>query len=161
MGCGKTYWAKKLAYQLCISTKDLDEEIEQGEKKSIQTLFEEVGENGFRQIESFYLNKHVESNFEGILSCGGGTPCFNEQMALMKSKGIVFYLKEDFEVIFDRIHEDKMNRPLLANKSDFELRSYLFELFQARENCYIESDKILNMNQINESTFAEILIKYV
>lgn len=161
MGCGKTFWAKKLAYQLSIPAKDLDEVIVEGENKSIQTLFDEVGENGFRQIESYYLKKILESNFEGIISCGGGTPCFNEQMAMMKNNGIVFYLKEDFDVLFDRIHENKINRPLLANKSDIQLRAYLFELFQTRETCYLESDKILIMNQINESTFAEILIKYV
>ncbi len=161
MGSGKTFWAKKLASQLNVQTIDLDEEIVKGEGKSIPQLFKELGENGFRLIESRYLAGILRSDFAGIISCGGGTPCFYDQMELMKRAGVVFYLQEEFDVLFERIRKDISTRPLLANKSEMPLKSFLFDLFQSRESCYLKSHKILIMNQINESKFAKILISYV
>ena len=75
MGAGKTTVGKALSKELGIPFYDLDWYIESRRRKTVAQLFAEVGEEGFRKIE--YNMLHEVAEFEDvIISCGGGTPCF-------------------------------------------------------------------------------------
>src|SRR5215210_6739890 len=82
MGSGKTYWAEKLKKNLKIPAYDLDSLIEMMEEKTVSEIFEEDGEEYFRKSESKMLHLFAEKKHY-ILSCGGGTACYNDNMKWM------------------------------------------------------------------------------
>lgn len=88
--------------------------------KSISDLFAERGEDGFRLLEQKML--HEAGEFENVLiACGGGTPCFFDNMDYMNHTGETVFLDVCPEVLFRRLKIAKAKRPLLANKTDEEL----------------------------------------
>src|SRR3954468_20375196 len=89
-GTGKTWWGTRLASEYQVLFIDLDTYIEQHEKASVPALFASYGEKGFREKEHIALEKLVaDKTFNGIVACGGGTPCFSGNMELMKGAGTV------------------------------------------------------------------------
>ena len=90
-GSGKSSWGKKLANALQYSFVDLDKLIEQREELSIEEIFNEKGEEYFRNLEQKYLLETVVMNHV-VISCGGGTPCYHNNMDLINANGISFYL---------------------------------------------------------------------
>jgi len=133
MGCGKTTVGKILAKALNRQFIDLDEKIVSHTGKSIPTIFEESGENGFRKIESEVLKKELSKN--SIISTGGGIVTRPENMVFMKQNGIVFYLESTIETLYNRIHQDP-NRPNAVNRSIEELNT----LFISRKSLYEKAD---------------------
>lgn len=92
MGAGKTTIGKALAKDLGVMFYDLDWYIESRMRKTVKQIFDEAGEDGFRQIEHNML--HEVAEFENVvLSCGGGTPCFFDNMEYMNQCGETVYLK--------------------------------------------------------------------
>ena len=99
MGAGKTTVGKALAKELGIMFYDLDWYIESRMHKTVKQIFDESGEDGFRQIEHNML--HEVAEFENIvLSCGGGTPCFFDNMDYMNQLGETVYLKASPETLY-------------------------------------------------------------
>lgn len=93
MGAGKTTVGKALAKELGVMFYDLDWYIESRMRKTVKQIFDEVGEEGFRQIEHNML--HEVAEFENVVvSCGGGTPCFFDNMEYMNQSGSTIYLKQ-------------------------------------------------------------------
>lgn len=93
MGAGKTTVGKALAKELGVMFYDLDWYIESRMRKTVKQIFDEVGEEGFRQIEHNML--HEVAEFENVVvSCGGGTPCFFDNMEYMNQSGNTIYLKQ-------------------------------------------------------------------
>ena len=87
MGAGKTTVGKALAAELGLRFYDLDWYIESRMRKTVAQLFAELGEEGFRRIERNML--HEVAEFEGVLiSCGGGTPCFYDNMQYINQQGL-------------------------------------------------------------------------
>ena len=98
MGAGKTTVGKALAKELGLTFYDLDWYIESRMRKTVPQLFAEKGEEGFRQVEHNML--HEVAEFENVvLSCGGGTPCFFDNIDYMNSQGQVVYLKATPKVL--------------------------------------------------------------
>ena len=155
-GSGKTYWGKVIAAMKGIPFIDLDEYIESREQKSISEFFKEHDEKVFREIENAFLADIIEAN-EGdiVIACGGGTPCYKDNMNLMKNNGVVIYLKADVSFLMERLkgHIDK--RPLLAAHTDIEDR--LKQLLNERSAIYEQADHILQVDYITAITFDEIL----
>ena len=124
MGAGKTTVGKALSKELNIPFYDLDWYIESRRRKTVPQLFAEVGEAGFREIERSML--HEVAEFEDvIISCGGGTPCFFDNMAYMNQQGQVVYLQASPEVLHGHLLMGKTERPLLKNKSKEELLDFI------------------------------------
>ena len=102
MGSGKTTVGRQLAMALGLSFYDLDWYIEMRFHRSVARIFAESGEEGFRQIERNML--HEAAEFEDVvLSCGGGTPCFYDNMEYMNAQGQVVYLKAEPQVLIDHL----------------------------------------------------------
>ncbi|MDL2323049.1 shikimate kinase [Bacteroidales bacterium OttesenSCG-928-A17] len=142
MGSGKTTLGKCLAKKLGLSFIDIDLFIGNRFRKSIDQIFREYGEEKFREMEHAILREIV--GFEDtVISTGGGTPCFFNNMGLMKEYGTTIYLKVDSEELTKRLKNGKNNRPLLKDKSNTELQEFIEENIKKRETYYNEADFIV------------------
>lgn len=147
MGAGKTSFAKKLAAKLGLPFFDTDIEIEKQEEKSISELFTLKGEHYFRSLELKLIeNLPIEPT---VISCGGGLPCYYDNILKLKERGRVIYLNTDFEFIYSRIGK-KDSRPLIQQKSKEEIK----KLFTSRQVYYqlsdIEMDNSLSLDDLNK-----------
>ncbi len=138
MGAGKTTLGKALAKAMELTFIDLDNFIEEQQHKTISEIFAEIGETGFRRVEHEALLQ--VSQFEQVvISLGGGTPCFYENMEVINRSGISIYLKPSEEVLLRRLIKGKHKRPIIADKSDEELRLFIRENLAKREPYYLQS----------------------
>lgn len=141
MGSGKTTVGKQLARSLALSFVDLDAYIENKYRKSIPNLFREKGEEGFRRIESQVLIEIAD--FEDvIISTGGGTPCFFDNMEVMNRAGTTIYLEAHPEDLAGHLLASKTVRPLIAGKSRDELIPFITDHLSRRE-CYYKKAHII------------------
>ncbi|MBN2683243.1 MAG: shikimate kinase [Bacteroidales bacterium] len=139
MGSGKTTTGKKLAKILNFDFYDLDQMIEQDENKTIDSIFEEDGEEKFRWLERNALKKSIITLSNSIISTGGGTPCFVNNMDLMNKSGITVYLELDEKSILNRLLFAKESRPLIKKLSEDELRIFISEQLSIRKPFYQRS----------------------
>ena len=155
MGSGKTTVGKALAKDLGLQFYDLDWYIESRRRKTVPELFAERGEEGFREIERNML--HEVAEFEDIvLSCGGGTPCFFDNMDYLNGQGDVIWLKADAEVLYRHLLMGKTERPLLKGKSPEELIAFIKEQLEKREPYYSRARYVLDVNLMD--TYEKINI---
>lgn len=153
MGCGKTTHGKKLAKNLNCTFIDVDDVIVEEQGISINELFAQKGESNFRNIETETIKKLIDSNSKAVISLGGGAPCFNNNLGLLKQHGILVYIHLTPKALFSRLVNAKEERPLLKNKTDEELLNYIEDLLSKRESFYKQSH--LTIDGINLD--AEIL----
>ena len=144
MGAGKTTIGKILAKELGVPFYDLDWYIETRMRKKVKQIFDERGEEGFRIIERNLL--HEVAEFEDVvIACGGGTPCFFDNMDYMIGQGDVVYLRGTPDVLFRHLKMGKGVRPLLLGKSDEELLEYIKENVEKREEFYMKANHIVDI----------------
>lgn len=135
MGSGKTTVGRALAKDLNMPFYDLDWYIESRMRKTVKQIFDERGEDGFRVIERNML--HEVAEFENIVvSCGGGTPCFFDNIDYLNQQGETVYLKCTPEVLHKHLSMGKTVRPLLLNKTPEQVKTYIEEQLQVREQFY-------------------------
>jgi len=151
MGAGKTTVGKALAQELGITFYDLDWYISSRMRKTIAQIFEERGEDGFRQIERNML--HEVAEFEDVvISCGGGTPCFFDNIDYMNQQAPVVYLKAEPEVLYKHLAMSKNDRPLLRGKSQEELISFIREQLEKRNPFYSKARYTLDVSLMDDYT---------
>ena len=139
MGAGKTTLGAPLAEDLNLSFIDLDKFIEQRYHKTVNELFDKYGESAFREIERKVL--HEVATFEDvIISTGGGTPCFYDNMKFMQERGLTIYLEVETAILFQRLKLGKHTRPKLKNKTDEELLEVIENGLVLRLKHYLQSD---------------------
>ena len=144
MGAGKTTVGKALAQELNLTFYDLDWYIEERYRRTVPQLFAERGEAGFREIEKRVL--HEVAEFEDVvISSGGGTPCFFDNMDYMNGQARTVYLKASSDVLFRHLKMGKTDRPLLKNKTDEELKQYIQDSLAAREPFYSKAQYMLDV----------------
>lgn len=148
MGAGKTTVGKALAQELNMQFYDLDWYIESRMHKTVPQIFAERGEEGFRNIEHRML--HEVAEFEDvIISCGGGTPCFFDNMEYLNQQGDTVYLKATPEVLCKHLRMGKTERPLLKDKSPEEMISFINEQLAKREPYYSKAKHVLDVNLLD------------
>lgn len=156
MGSGKTYWAKMWAQQSSLAVHDLDALIEAAENLSVEKIFEEKGESYFRQKETETLKGFLtKDNF--ILSCGGGTPCFNDNIQWMNNNGTTVYLKCHPQKILQNVLAEKQKRPLIKKINEGELLFFIEQKLKERESFYNQAKIILQTEEINNETILYII----
>jgi len=157
MGCGKTGTGRRLAQKMGWQWIDTDKFIEQRYHKNIVQLFEDIGEEKFRDIEHNILLEIID--FQNVvISCGGGLPCFENNMEIMKNSGTTFYLQETAENLFERLKSAKVERFLLKNKTENELKTYIFDTLNVREKFYRQAHFTIKAAE-NFEHLNEILLK--
>ena len=148
MGSGKTTFGKKMASKLNVLSFDLDSQIEKKIGNSISDIFKNNGEAYFRQLESEVLNEIISNNKNFVMSLGGGTPCFNNNMELIKSAGTSVYLKYNAGMLTSRLINAKDERPLIQNLNETELKDYVNTKLVEREKFYNQSNFIAEGNNL-------------
>ena len=148
MGSGKTTVGKALSKDTGMMFYDLDWYIESRMRKTVSQIFAERGEEGFRQIE--YNMLHEVAEFENvIISCGGGTPCFFDNMDYLNQQGDVVYLKATPETLYKHLLMAKVERPLLKDKSPEELIAYITDHLKERAPFYEKARHTLDVNVLD------------
>jgi shikimate kinase len=142
MGSGKTTVGKVLAGKLHLSFIDLDTYIEEISGKSISDFFLEKGEQVFRKTERKAI-KEILKKDDFVISCGGGTPCFYNNIDLMNKKGLTVYLKYPIGKLKSRLLPNMGKRPLLNGCSPEDLESFIKTTLQEREKFYLKSKLII------------------
>jgi len=135
MGSGKTIFGKKLARHLNLNFIDLDLHIEQKYKMTIPSIFTNFDESVFRNLESIEI-KQILSEDNLVLSCGGGTPCFNNNMNLINQLGISVYININSAALTDRLQKSKTKRPLINGIQPEKLQEKVNILLKEREKYY-------------------------
>ena len=149
MGAGKTTLGKAFARALGLTFVDLDWYIEERFHKSIRQLFAERGEEGFRELEKRML--HEVGDFEDVvISVGGGTPCFFDNMEYMNEAGETVFLDVNLQVLFRRLKVAKQQRPLLDGKTDEELKAFIQEALQKRLPFYTKAKHTFNGERLED-----------
>ena len=167
MGAGKTTLGKALARTLGLQFIDLDDFIIARQHKFIAQIFAEVGEDGFRRLERRALEEVAEYE-DVVISLGGGTPCFFDNMEVVRRAGRSVYLKPSEEVLHRRLIEGKKKRPLLADKNDAEILTFMREQLAWREPYYLKAEMTFNASNLeckddihlSAEALARMLIKY-
>jgi shikimate kinase len=160
MGAGKTTIGKRLAQALNLQFIDLDLFIENRHRKKVSELFAAKGESGFREIERNALRE--VGQFENvIISTGGGTPCFFDNMQVMNEIGQTIYLKHSAEELATRLIKSnrKSTRPLLNGKSDDEIRQFVIDSLRVREPFYNQSACIFEADDMDVAENLELLVE--
>jgi len=153
---GKSFWGDKIARAYPLTFIDLDVYIADQENASVSALFAKYGENGFREREQKYLNKIIATTASDlIVACGGGTPCFADNLQIMKKAGKVIYLQAETAYLLENLKSSDELRPLLNGRGDMTI--YLDTLLQKRKNIYEQAHYILHTKDISLITFDEII----
>lgn len=157
MASGKTTFGSALAEKLGTSFIDLDSYIEQQCGKTISDIFAEEGEEKFRSIEKEMLRKAVESQQDVVMACGGGTPCFFDNMKFLNDNGVTVFLETSIPVLISRLQEENAKRPLVSGKTDDEIRQKVLTQLCERLPHYMEAklkwqgDDLNSLKEINDN----------
>ncbi|NQY10508.1 MAG: shikimate kinase [Flavobacteriales bacterium] len=139
MGSGKSTTGKQLAKKINMDFVDIDDFIEEKEGMPIPEIFKSKGEDYFREMEHLALQElSVLENT--VISLGGGTPCNEKNLLLIKETGTSIYLKMSIPALIHRLHNAKEKRPLIKGKSENDLKSYIAINLGVREDFYNRAD---------------------
>jgi shikimate kinase len=155
MGSGKTHWGRQLSKKLSIPFYDLDEQVISREGKSINEIFETNGEEYFRIIEKETLHIITESHDSMIMACGGGTPCYFNNIEYMNRSGTTVWLDTPIPVLFERLLKERQHRPLLKNLTDEQIRNFIIKKFSDRKIYYEQADVIMGENPVEMDKLIE------
>jgi len=156
MGAGKSYWGKQWSSANRFSFHDLDALVEAKENKTVSDIFNEDGESHFRAIESEVLQSF---NFPKpcIIACGGGTPCFNNNIAWMNNAGLTVFLKATPLQIIANLQNDGAKRPLLANLSGDALQEFVEQKLTDRAQCYEAAKLTLHTRHLDTNSLHSLI----
>ena len=156
MGSGKSTLGRALSDASGLDFIDLDTYIERRFHSNIRDIFATKGEQEFRNIERRMLLE--VSQFENvIIACGGGTPCFFDNIDVMNQAGTTVFLDASHWRLLERLKVGRRRRPLIASKTDQELSDYITEALNARLPHYTKAketfsaDRLDNLEQLTES----------
>lgn len=140
MGSGKSSIGEILAQQLKIPLIDLDNYIAAKEQISVVEIFKTKGEIYFRKKEAQYLQEILENIDQLVLALGGGTPCYGNNLDLLKKLSTTIYLKTSINSLVNRLIVEKQKRPLMAHLNDEDLHEFIGKHLFERTTFYQQSD---------------------
>ncbi|MDR2120602.1 MAG: shikimate kinase [Tannerella sp.] len=155
MGAGKTTTGREFSAQTGLSFIDLDVFIENRYHKTIRQIFEEQGEAAFRETERKAL-REVAGIENAVISTGGGTPCFFDNMAFMNAAGTTVYLKVSVDELALRLEASKNSRPMLKNLSGEALKQFISNTLSERSIFYEQAkiifaaERMMNGNDVGD-----------
>lgn len=156
MSSGKSTLGKVLAKRLNLKFIDIDESFEEKYKITINDFFIKFGEPKFRELEQQLLISIL--NIENaVISTGGGTPCYYDNLDLINENGVSIYLKLHYKSIVARLKNTKKQRPLVKDLNDKEFENYIEENLAKREEYYSKAHHTIK----SENLTINELLKYI
>ncbi len=161
MGCGKTKVGKKLSKKIGARFIDLDAEIEHFYSKSISQIFDDLGEIEFRKIERSILLKILDYDDFHILSLGGGTPCYFDNMELINKKtNHTFFLNLESKILAERLFSRKSTRPIIKSiNNESEMLSFVNKHLFERNTYYSKANYTINSNKRDVKKICDEILK--
>ena len=161
MGSGKSLISSKLNSIKKIEKIDLDFEISKELESSIPEIFEKRGELFFRKKEKEILERIFSLKEECILSLGGGTPCYYDNMEIINENSTSIYLRAKVDTLVKRLIEDKIHcRPLINRIPDEQLPKFIGQHLFERNHFYNQAKIIIDTDNLTAEEIAdEILSK--
>ncbi len=158
MGSGKTHWGRKLSQKLGLPFFDMDEQVTTHAGKSIPEIFAEDGEEAFRMLEKEVLYMITESHGSFVMACGGGAPCFFNNIEYMNQAGTTVWINTPMDILFERLVKEKAKRPMIRELTDDQLRSFIIRKFADRRIYYEQAvvkveEEPLQMDNLVEKIF--------
>ncbi|WP_185862871.1 shikimate kinase [Blattabacterium cuenoti] len=161
MGSGKTSIGKILSRELKLDFYDLDAILVEEQKDSIYNIFKKIGENHFREIEHLMVKRFLKTHQKYILSVGGGTPCYHNNMDLLNKFSKTFYLKTQSYILFKRLYKEKETRPLIAHLSKKELFQFIIQHLSKRIFFYEKSYKKIEVTGKSKCQIVQEILKHL
>lgn len=156
MGSGKSTAGKGIARLLRWKFLDLDKLVEADEGMPVASIFAIRGESYFRKAESKALQT-VSARTRTVVACGGGTPCSEENISLMKATGVTVYLRLTVEALVSRLSRSRTDRPLLKDAGQAELHDRVMELLEKRSAWYEQADLILDSETMDDDEVTAMI----
>lgn len=154
-GVGKSHWGRVVSAHFKLPFFDLDAYIAENEGMTIAQIFADYGEDGFRKREQVCLQQLLTNTSPpAIIACGGGTPCFFDNMAFMKQHGVVVYLHAEVPELMVNLMKSTEIRPLFGKEPIYDT---LNGILAKRKGFYEQADHILQAKDISISNFEKIL----
>ena len=158
MGSGKSTTGNKAAKKLGWNFADLDKMIEDTEGNTIAEIFKCSGETFFRLAERKALKRATEITGNTIVATGGGTPCFHDNLEIMKRTGKIVYLKLNPGRLAHRLKHSKTERPLLDGPADM-IEDIITKILEMRKDIYAQADYILEDDDANADELVKLAEK--
>ena len=158
MGSGKSLIGKTLATSLSATFLDLDTLIEQHEQRLIKEIFATKGEIYFREVERKVLLSTLTRQENIILSLGGGTPCFYNNMEEINAKSQSIYLQTSIKTLAERLAPEKDKRPIIAHLNEEQLQEFIAKHLFERRPFYEKAQHIV---KTDDKTAEEIVAEIV
>lgn len=159
MGSGKSHISKLLSQKINYELIDLDHEIISKHQMKISEIFESKGEIFFRKEEKLILDGLLSSKKEAILSLGGGTPVYYDNMKSINMHSTSIFLQASVSVLAERLSRQKSKRPLIARLTDEELPEFIAKHLFERNVYYSQAQYIVNTNnRTPEEIVDEIIV---
>ena len=162
MGSGKSAVGKKLNQLLNYDYYDLDNFIEKIYGTTVENIFKTKGEIYFREIERESLHKIIKKNNNLIISLGGGTPCYFDNIDFLNSfdETKTFFLQASISTILNRLNHSKIRRPLISHlRTKLEIKEFVGKHLLERNHFYERSEKRINTNDKTILDVANEIIK--
>ena len=159
MGVGKSYLGQRLAWQLNREFVDTDQLIEERKGQSISTIFSEHGEMKFRNFEAEIIKTLLPMK-NLVVATGGGLPIYGNLMDDLLQNGTTIYLEATERLIFNRLIEEKENRPLLKEKTKNEIEAYISETLVRRTPIYEKAHVIFDLRGDFKQDAADFLAMF-
>jgi shikimate kinase len=154
-GVGKSHWGRVVSAHFRLPFFDLDEYIVENEGMTIAQIFTDYGEDGFRKREQAWLQQLLANSPQlAIIACGGGTPCFFDNIAFMKQHGVVVYLHAEVPELMVNLMKSTEIRPLFGKEPIYDTLNWILA---KRKGFYEQADHILQAKDISISNFEKIL----
>jgi shikimate kinase len=162
MASGKTTIGKMLSKKLGYTFIDLDDYIVSKENKTVNDIFKSKGEIYFRKRESQLLNEIIENNDDLVLSLGGGTPCYGNNLELLLNvpNTRTIYLKASIKTLAQRLIKEKKNRPLISHlDSEEELMEFIGKHLFERSQYYGKTKLVISIDDKTEQDIVDAILK--
>lgn len=159
MGSGKSHISKNLSQKINFKLIDLDQKISEEHQQTIPEIFEKRGEIYFRKEEKRILEEILSSNEDLVLSLGGGTPVYYENMNIINEKSKSFFLRASVNTLTQRVLLQKNSRPLISKLKDSDIPEFIAKHLFERNPYYSKAHFTIDTDSQNATEVSNEIIK--
>ena len=161
MCCGKSTVGRLLAKNLALPFVDMDDYLIKTHGCTIPNLFLKHGEIGFRKLEKRALDDLLVLAQSSVLSLGGGTPCYADNMqSVIQSTPYTFYLSLSISILCNRLYSEKDHRPMISHLNSKEkMQEFIAKHIFERKQFYEQANHLLNIQDETPQEIVNQIIK--